>query len=74
MKASGTLRKEDLRSTKEARSEERAEAQARDSLAKMDGLLWDDRPGLAAATHSPLGARRHWPLVRDAPTDRELAR
>jgi hypothetical protein len=43
MMVTGTLRRE-ARATKEAWSEERADAYAWDSLAEMDGLPWDDSP------------------------------
>jgi len=52
--ATGTLRKENPCGTKEACSEERAEAQAWDSLAEMDWLPWDDSAGLVAAAYIPL--------------------
>ena len=42
------LREEKPCGTKEARSEERANAQARNCLAEMDWLPWYDTPGLAA--------------------------
>src|SRR3712207_293585 len=66
MMATGTLRKEKPRGTKEACSEERANAQAWDNLAEMDRLPRDDRAGLAAAAYSPVRSRCHRLLIHDA--------